>query len=150
MTKKCLSKNAREGHAFTPCSLFPASVTCCRWATSLDHISGVAVMADIGMKCTQEQNLSLFWHPAFTVTVAVFGLSWGGVGRHASAMLTLRNCHIFSEACQSLQDAATPVYAVNHASAYAGYRACKRIQPDWLADIYDWSHTTNSQSVPVN
>lgn len=41
------------------------------------------------------------------------------------------------------------VNAINHALAYVGYRTGKRIQFDWLADIYVWSHTTNSQSVPA-
>lgn len=88
-------------------------------------------MADIGMKCTQGQNLCLCWHLVFTVSVTHFGLSRGGIERHVSAMLTLRNCHIFTEACQSPQDTPVSVYGVNHASAFVGY---KKLQEDTMID----------------
>lgn len=79
---------------------FPACVTCCYRATSLDHIYGAAVMVDKSVKCTRGPNLCLCWHPVFTVTVTYFGLSWGGVWRHISATVTL----IFTESCQSHQE----------------------------------------------
>lgn len=127
-------------------SPFPACVTCCCWATSLDHISGAAVMADIGMMCTPGQNLSLFWHPVFTVTVMRWG--WKACGCHADPQewsdrhwgLSVTSGHV--SGCTA--------HAVNHASAYAACRACRTIQCDWLADICVWSHATNFQSVPAN
>lgn len=127
-------------------SPFPACVTCCCWATSLDHISEAAVMPDIGMKCTPGQNLSLFWHPVFTVTVMRWG--WKACGCHADPQewsdphwgLSVTSGHV--SVCTA--------HAVNHASAYAACRACRRIQCGWLADICVWSHATNFQSVPAN
>lgn len=58
-------------------------------------------------------------------------LGWGGVGKHVSAMLTLRDCHIFTEACQSPQDTSMSGYAVNHASVWdtEPARGCNLI--DW-------------------
>lgn len=100
--KKMLdSENARKGHALLCAPFFPTSVTCCCWATSLDHISREAVTSDTCMMCTRGQNLCLCWHPVFPPTVPCFWL-----GLEGRRVLTLKELS-HTETCQLLQDTTT-------------------------------------------
>lgn len=119
-------------------SLSLACVTCWCWGSSLEEIRGVAVTADIGMKCTQGQNLCLCWHPVFTVTATQSRLSLSVVVRHMTTVLTHRNYHIYSEVHLSQRNALVSMH-------FELSQSWQNIQSDWFAYVYVWSPITNFQ-----
>lgn len=150
--KKCQvpqkqKRKARKGHAFRCGPLFPACVTCCRWAASLDLVRAEWLSrltqvwsAHEGRISPRVGSLSSLW--------LSWGWAWKACKCHADPQ-DLSHLHRGLSVTSGHVSVCT-VYAINRALAYVGYTACKTLRCDWLAGICVLSHNANSQSFSAN